>query len=187
MYIQSETQIEVRYYETDLMGIVHHSNYIRYFECGRHQFLLDVGLPITELEKSGIMMPVVSVEAHYHTPARMGDILRVVSRVEKEPMARVEVRTDIYNQNGDLVCDGTVVLGFIHSDTRRPTRIPPIRKPARKRRQTVRQGCLTAVSRKFGKCRLICISLIFRCLQIGLHFSPLCETPKNALDFASVL
>ena len=124
MYIQSETQIEVRYYETDLMGIVHHSNYIRYFECGRHQFLLDVGLPITELEKSGIMMPVVSVEAHYHTPARMGDILRVVSRVEKEPMARVEVRTDIYNQNGDLVCDGTVVLGFIHSDTRRPTRIP---------------------------------------------------------------
>ena len=85
MYIKSETQIEVRYYETDLMGIVHHSNYIRYFECGRHQFLLDVGLPITELEKSGIMMPVVSVEAHYHTPARMGDILRVVSRVEKEP------------------------------------------------------------------------------------------------------
>ena len=132
MYIQSETQIEVRYYETDLMGIVHHSNYIRYFECGRHQFLLDVGLPITELEKSGIMMPVVSVEAHYHTPARMGDILRVVSRVEKEPMARVEVRTDIYNQNGDLVCDGTVVLGFIHSDTRRP-------------------GCLTAVSRKYCK------------------------------------
>ena len=39
-------------------------------------------------------------------------------------MARVEVRTDIYNQNGDLVCDGTVVLGFIHSDNRRPTRIP---------------------------------------------------------------
>lgn len=124
MYIQSETQIEVRYYETDLMGIVHHSNYIRYFECGRHQFLLDVGLPIMEIEKEGIMMPVVSVEAHYHTPARMGDVLRVVSRVEKEPMARIEVQTDIFNQKGEKVCDGLVVLGFIHSDTRRPTRIP---------------------------------------------------------------
>ena len=124
MYIQSETQIEVRYYETDLMGIVHHSNYIRYFECGRHQFLLDVGLPIMEIEKEGIMMPVVSVEAHYHTPARMGDVLRVVSRVEKEPMARIEVQTDIFNQKGEKVCDGSVVLGFIHSDTRRPTRIP---------------------------------------------------------------
>ena len=124
MYIQSETQIEVRYYETDLMGIVHHSNYIRYFECGRHQFLLDVGLPIMEIEKEGIMMPVVSVEAHYHIPARMGDVLRVVSRVEKEPMARIEVQTDIFNQKGEKVCDGSVVLGFIHSDTRRPTRIP---------------------------------------------------------------
>ena len=135
MFIQSETQIEVRYYETDQMGIVHHSNYIRYFECGRHQFLIDVGLPIMELEKHGIMMPVVSVNAKYHTPARMGDVLRVVSRVEKEPMARIEVLTDIYNQNGDLVCDGSVVLGFIHSDNRRPTRIPsdnrrPTRIPA---------------------------------------------------------
>ena len=48
-----------------------------------------------ELEKHGIMMPVVSVNARYHTPARMGDVLRVVSRVEKEPMARIEVLTDI--------------------------------------------------------------------------------------------
>ena len=97
MFIQSETQIEVRYYETDQMGIVHHSNYIRYFECGRHQFLIDVGLPIMELEKHGIMMPVVSVNAKYHTPARMGDVLLVVSRVEKEPMARIEVLTDMHS------------------------------------------------------------------------------------------
>ena len=185
MYIQSETQIEVRYYETDLMGIVHHSNYIRYFECGRHQFLLDVGLPITELEKSGIMMPVVSVEAHYHTPARMGDILRVVSRVEKEPMARVEVRTDIQWSSASSTATPAVLPASPPRCLRSSGR--PIRKPARKRRQTVRQGCLTAVSRKFGKCRLICISLIFRRLQIGLHFSPLCETPKNAFSFASVL
>ncbi len=126
MKIVSETQLEVRYYETDQMGIVHHSNYVRYFECGRHQFLIDVGLPIMEIEKMGIMMPVVSVNVNYKTPAKLGDILRIVSRVEKEPMARVEVLTDIYNQNGDKICDGTVVLGFIHSDTRRPTRVPAV-------------------------------------------------------------
>ena len=56
MYCVSETSLEVRYYETDLMGIVHHSNYIRYFECGRHQCLIDLGLPIYEIEKRGIMM-----------------------------------------------------------------------------------------------------------------------------------
>lgn len=95
-----------------------------------------------ELEKHGIMMPVVSVSARYHTPARMGDILRVVTRVEKEPMARIEVFTDIYNQNGDLVCDGIVVVGFIHSSTRRPTRIPAeLLEVFRKADGSVRQNC----------------------------------------------
>lgn len=124
MYCESETSLEVRYYETDQMGIVHHSNYVRYFECGRHQFLIDAGLPIMEIEKMGIVMPVVSVQVNYKTPAKMGDVLRIVSRVEKEPMARIEVLTDIFNQKGEKVCDGKVVLGFLHSDTRRPTRVP---------------------------------------------------------------
>jgi acyl-CoA thioester hydrolase len=124
MYIESTTEIEVRYYETDQMGIVHHSNYIRYFECGRHKFLIDVGLPIMKIEELGVMMPVVSVECKYKTPARMGDILKVVSRVEKEVMARVEVLTDIFNQRGELVCTGCVVLGFLNKSTGRPTRAP---------------------------------------------------------------
>lgn len=124
MYCVSETELEVRYYETDLMGIVHHSNYVRYFECARHKFLIDAGLPITELEKRGIMMPVVSVEVNYRAPAKMGDVLKLVSRIEKEPMAKVEVITEIFRQDGTKICDGKVVLGFIHSDTRRPTRTP---------------------------------------------------------------
>ena len=44
--VVSETFFDVRYYETDLMGIVHHSNYVRYFELGRVQMLADMGLPI---------------------------------------------------------------------------------------------------------------------------------------------
>lgn len=121
---KSETTLEVRYYETDQMGIVHHSNYVRYFECGRHIALIEVGLPIYELEKQGIMMPVVSVLVNYKTPARMGDFLRIVSRIEEEPRAKVVVKTDIFNQRDELVCNGEVVLGFIHSETRKPTRAP---------------------------------------------------------------
>lgn len=140
MFGVSETTLEVRYYETDLMGIVHHSNYIRYFECGRHQCLVDLGLPIQEVEKRGIMMPVVSVECHYKTPARMGDVLRIRSWIEKEPMAKIEVRSEIFNQRGELVVFGTVVLGFIHADTRRPTRAPEFfleafRKAARREQE----------------------------------------------------
>lgn len=123
MYI-SETILEVRYYETDLMGIVHHSNYIRYFECGRSDALANLGLPIHEIEKLGIMMPVVSVTCDYKLPAKLGDKLRVVSTVNEIPKARMIIDTVIYNQEGNTVCAGSVTLGFIHVNNRRPTRAP---------------------------------------------------------------
>lgn len=124
MICRSEMTLEVRYYETDQMGIVHHSNYIRYFECGRCQMMKDVGMPIEEVERRGYMMPVVDVELHYKTPARMGDMLRVVSWIDKEPAARIVVRTEIFDSTGLLLCNGSVTLGFIKSDSRRPVRVP---------------------------------------------------------------
>lgn len=54
----------------------------------------------------------------------MGDRLRIVSKVLKEPMAKIEVHTEIFNQRGELVSNGMIVLGFLHNDTRRPTRVP---------------------------------------------------------------
>ncbi len=123
MYV-SETTLEVRYYETDLMGIVHHSNYIRYFECGRHVALVNLGIPIQKIEEAGIMMPVVNVTCNYKTPAKQGDILRIVSTISAPPKARVVIETVIYNELNQIVCNGSVTLGFIHKETRKPTRAP---------------------------------------------------------------
>lgn len=122
--IVSETLLEVRYYETDLMGIVHHSNYVRYFECGRHKLLVDIGAPIEEIEAAGIMMPIVKVEANYKMPAKMGDTLRIVTTIEEIPKARIIAKAQIFNQNNELLCFGDVTIGFIHSESRKPTRAP---------------------------------------------------------------
>ena len=122
--MQAELELAVRYYETDQMGIVHHSNYIRYFECGRSDMMQKYGLPIEVIEQEGVMLPVVSVEAHYKIPARMGDTIRIVSRIGKVPMAKLEVDSEIYNQDGVLLCTDKVVLGFIDSVTRHPVRCP---------------------------------------------------------------
>lgn len=122
--MKSELELAVRYYETDQMGIVHHSNYIRYFECGRSDMMQKYGLPIEVIEREGVMLPVVSVEARYKTPARMGDTIRIVSRIDKVPMAKLEVNTEIFNQEGILLCMGKVVLGFIDAVTRHPVRCP---------------------------------------------------------------
>ena len=133
--IQTECTLEVRYYETDLMGIVHHSNYIRYFEYGRIKMLEEIGLPISEIEGRGIMLPVVSTCCVYKTPARMGETLKIVSTMESMPMAKMKIKTQIFKESsnnpetlpveiGAVVAEGEVVIGFIKSDTRRPCRIP---------------------------------------------------------------
>ena len=117
-------ELAVRYYETDQMGIVHHSNYVRYFECGRSDMMKKYGLPIEVIEKEGVMLPIVSVEARYKMPAKMGDVIRIVSKINKVPMAKLEVLSEIYNQDGTLLCTGKVVLGFIDAVTRHPVRCP---------------------------------------------------------------
>ena len=122
--IKSELNIDVRYYETDQMGIVHHSNYVRYFECGRVDMLKKLGLPIEKIEEAGVMLPVVSVECRYKVPARLGDTLKVVTLIDEVPRAKLVIRTEIFNPDGLLCCEGKVVLGFINSQTRRPVRCP---------------------------------------------------------------
>ena len=122
--IKSEHFLDVRYYETDQMGIVHHSNYIRYFECGRNAMLKEMDMPMEKVEASGVMMAVVAVDAKYKVPARLGDTLRIVSLIDTPPTAKVLVKTEIYNQNDQLVCTGSVTLGFIDAVTRRPVRCP---------------------------------------------------------------
>ncbi len=122
--IQSELFIDVRYYETDQMGIVHHSNYIRYFECGRSHFMQESGLPMHVIEAQGVTLPVVGVEAKYKLPAKMGDRLRIVTTIDKLPMAKLEVKSKIYNQNNALLCEGKVTLGFLDAAVGRPIRCP---------------------------------------------------------------
>ncbi len=66
-------QHKVQYYETDGMGIVHHSNYIRWFEEARVDFLAQIGMPFEQVEARGIVSPVLRVSCEYKTMARFGE------------------------------------------------------------------------------------------------------------------
>lgn len=120
----SELELDVRYYETDQMGIVHHSNYIRYFECGRSDMMEKAGLPINKIEEAGVVLPVVGVECRYRQSAKMGDRIRIVSMIDKVPLAKLVVNSKVFNQSGELLCEGKVTLGFLDANTRRPVRCP---------------------------------------------------------------
>ena len=115
----------VRYYETDQMAVVHHSNYIRYFEIARDEMMVKLGFPIEKCEKElNVVVPIVSVECHFRHPARMGDILTATAEVNKVPLAKMVIKQAVYNQNGELCAEGTVTLGFLDKDSFMPVRCP---------------------------------------------------------------
>ncbi len=122
--LKSETKFPVRYYETDQMGVVHHSNYIRYFECARNNLMAEGGYPIEKCEEDGVTIPIVSVTCKYLYPARMGDVLRVCAFIDKVPLAKLVVRQAVYNQDDVLCAEGEVTLGFLNKATGRPVRCP---------------------------------------------------------------
>ena len=122
-----EETFPVRYYETDQMAVVHHSNYIRYFEIARNRMMVEWGFPIERCEKEyGVMIPIVSVECRFKHPARMGDVLTAVAEIDRVPLAKLVVRQAVYNQDREVCADGSVTLGFIDSKTFHPVRCPEI-------------------------------------------------------------
>lgn len=72
---------KAQYYETDGMGIIHHSNYIRWFEEARVDFLAQIGMPFEQVEARGIVSPVIRVVCEYKTMARFGETVRIRVRV----------------------------------------------------------------------------------------------------------
>lgn len=105
--IKSELEIDVRYYETDQMGIVHHSNYIRWFEEARTDMLRQIGIGYGEMERRGIASPVLEVSAKYRTMTRFEDI--VVIRVDVIEFNGITLRLAYRiedKETGEVRCTG---------------------------------------------------------------------------------
>lgn len=119
-----ELEVRVRYAETDQMGVVYHGNYAQYFEMGRVEWLRNLGLSYAFMEKSGIMLPVVSLTINYKKPARYDDLLRVRTIFKKQESVRIEFDYEIYNQKGELLTTGNSVLVFVDMKTGRPVSPP---------------------------------------------------------------
>ena len=116
--------LRVRYYETDTMGFVHHSNYARFYEIARTEMMREFTGTYKELEDQGIMMPVIEVNSKYHAPAYYDDILSIKTTMTKIPTVKMIFEYEITNQKGELINTGRVLLAYMHSDTRRACRAP---------------------------------------------------------------
>ena len=114
-----ETTWEVLYYETDRMGIVHHSNYIRWFEYARVHFLRASGTAYDELEADGIESPVVSAAAKYLKPTVFGEFLKLAVRCVRYTGVRLILEYRVINADGEIVCTGETQHAFALQETHR--------------------------------------------------------------------
>ena len=117
MVQQHEFDLPVRYYETDAQGVVHHSNYLRYFELARVELLRVVGYDYAKVEESGVLLVVAKATVRYKSPARYGDVLRLRVRTERAYGARID-HTYLVRVGERVVAEGETTIACIDREGR---------------------------------------------------------------------
>lgn len=121
----STCQVRVRYAETDQMKVVYHGNYTQYFEVGRVESIRSLGLTYKEMEATGVMMPIIELQARFLRPAHYDDLLTIKTILKELPTDhRIEFIQEVYNEEGKLLTSGRVVLYFIDIKTKAKTVMP---------------------------------------------------------------
>src|SRR5256885_8698410 len=107
-----EITIRVRYAETDQMGLLHHANYLVYFEQGRTELLRQQGYTYKDLEDQGFLLVLTKVEVKYKRPARYDDVLTVRTMVVRTTAVRIDHRYEVYRDR-ELVAEGSSTLACV--------------------------------------------------------------------------
>ena len=101
--------------DTDTMGVVHHSNYIRMFETGRVEFLRTLGISLNEMMSDGILFPIVEVNAKFHSPAQFDDVLEISTIAEALTRAKMQFRYEIRRRGEEkILAEGSSTNVFTH-------------------------------------------------------------------------
>lgn len=122
----TETQVRVRYAETDQMGVVYHSNYFPYFESARAESIRQLGFTYADMERMGVIMPVIEVQCRYLRPALYDDLLTVKTTLKELPVHhKIEFHHDVINEKHELLATGRIILYFMEAKTMKRTTMPP--------------------------------------------------------------
>ena len=123
----TSTQIRVRYAETDQMGVVYHSNFFPYFESARAESIRELGFTYADMEKMGVIMPVVDVHCRYLRPAKYDDLLTVKTMLKELPVHhKIEFHHEVFNEKDELLAVGKIILYFMESNGMKKTTMPDL-------------------------------------------------------------
>ena len=115
--LTGETTIRVRYAETDRMGLLHHANYLVYFEQARTELLRSLGMTYRDLEDRGFLLVLTKVEVRYKRPAHYDDVLTIRTTAERTTAVRIDHRYEVV-RDGLLIAEGATTLACVDRDGR---------------------------------------------------------------------
>lgn len=119
-----ETQVRVRYSETDQMGYVYYGNYAAYYEVARVEMLRSLGTSYKEMEAGSVMMPVLELKSKYIKPARYDELITIQVKIPEKPSLRIKFEYELFNEQQELINIGETTLVFIDMKKNKP-RLPP--------------------------------------------------------------
>lgn len=121
----AETQVRVRYAETDQMNVVYHGNYAQYFEVARAESIRQLGFTYKDMEAMGVIMPVVEIHCKFIRPAHYDELLTIKTILKELPANhRIEFHQEVYDEKNKLLTAGRVVLYFMRATTMERATMP---------------------------------------------------------------
>lgn len=111
--ISFESEIRIRFNETDPLGIVWHGNYITYFEDGREAFGREHGLSYLDQKKHGFATPIVKSNCEHKLPLKYGEVVKIKTTFVNSPAAKMIFRFEIFNAEDKLACIGETIQVFV--------------------------------------------------------------------------
>ncbi|WP_273127322.1 YbgC/FadM family acyl-CoA thioesterase [Bacillus weihaiensis] len=118
----AKKEIEVRYAETDQMGVVYHANYLIWMELGRTKLIQDLGFTYAGMEAQGIISPVIDLDISYKKPLKYGETATVHTWIEEYNGMKSVYGYEIYTPTGELAVQATSSHVCVHKETFRPVK-----------------------------------------------------------------
>lgn len=122
----SEKEIEIRYAETDQMGVVYHANYVIWLEIGRTQLIKDLGFNYASLEEKGYVSPVLDISVQYKKALRYGQVATVRTWVEEHGRLKTTYGYEILHEDGSIAATAKSVHTLIRKEDFRPVSLRKI-------------------------------------------------------------
>ena len=122
--ITHQTEIRVRYADTDQMGFVYYGKYAEYLEVGRTDMVRKIGVPYTEVEERGILMPVADMYIKFLAPAHYDEVLTIHTTIAALPRSSFIFDYIVTKEDGKEALKAQVKLAFVDKKRMRPVRVP---------------------------------------------------------------